>query len=122
MADMDHIGSGFDRGSTYAYPAPIHRPAELPASASDPCALPEQDGTFDVVAYHVRLCLNLHESCSFGWLVKDGIRCGGSWVFEDGDGVSGFGDGVWMDGVLLLDVCEYFLLVHGDSFFFLMNG
>lgn len=22
MADMDHIGSGFDRGSTYAYPAP----------------------------------------------------------------------------------------------------
>jgi len=55
-------------------------------------------------------------------LVKDDIRCGSSWVFEDGDGVSGFGDGVWMDGVLLLDVCEYFLLVHGDSFFFLMNG
>ena len=45
-------------------------------------------------------------------MVKDGIRCGGSWVFEDGDGVSGFVDGVWMGGVLLLDVCEYFLLVH----------
>ena len=29
MADMDHIGSGFDRGSTYAYPAPIHRPMEI---------------------------------------------------------------------------------------------
>ena len=26
MADMDHSGSGFNRGSTYAYPAPIHRP------------------------------------------------------------------------------------------------
>ena len=22
MADVDHSGSGFDRGSTYAYPAP----------------------------------------------------------------------------------------------------
>ena len=73
---------------------------------------------FAVVTYHVRLCLNLHESCSFGWLVKDGIRCGGSWVFEDGDGVSGFVDGVWMGGVLLLDVCEYFLLVHGGFLLF----
>lgn len=29
MADMDRSGSGFDRGSTYAYPAPIHRPMEI---------------------------------------------------------------------------------------------
>ena len=29
MADMDYSGSGFDRGSTYAYPAPIHRPMEI---------------------------------------------------------------------------------------------
>jgi len=29
-------------------------------------------------------------------LVKDGIRCGGSWVLEDGDGVSGFGDDVFL--------------------------
>jgi len=55
-------------------------------------------------------------------LVKDGIRCGGSWVFEDGDGVSGFVEGVWMGGVLLLDVCEYFLLVHvGSLLFLIMN-
>ena len=29
MADMDRSGSGFDRGSTYAYPSPIHRPMEI---------------------------------------------------------------------------------------------
>ena len=29
MADMDRSGSGFDRGSTYAYPAPIYRPMEI---------------------------------------------------------------------------------------------
>lgn len=29
MADMDHSGSGFNRGSTYAYPSPIHRPMEI---------------------------------------------------------------------------------------------
>ena len=29
MADMDHSGSGFDRGSTLEYPAPIHRPMEI---------------------------------------------------------------------------------------------
>ena len=32
-------------------------------------------------------------------------------------------DGVWMGGVLLLDVCEYFLLVHvGSLLFLIMNG
>ena len=65
----------------------------------------------------------MHLMCLLSGKVKDGIRCGGSWVFEDGDGVSGFVDGVWMGGVLLLDVCEYFLLVHvGSLLFLIMNG
>ena len=29
MADMDHSGSGFNRGSALEYPAPIHRPMEI---------------------------------------------------------------------------------------------
>lgn len=43
-------------------------------------------------------CLNFHERCSFGWLIKDNIWCGGSWVLKM---VTGYPDLVMVSGMNL---------------------